>query len=176
MSYQTQQPGYYQTPPPGQPYPPPQQPVCTIPNRFESCSPRRGTVANTCNHRCTTPPRPPHQRPNPRRTGDVWQLGEFLHLRGNWMTTNAMDTVWRRCAAVGYAERRASAVLIVLIVAVKHSNGLHTTQFRYRYTNAFVTFSLFVGSRRYMHNWKKGGTWYRRYTFNNLLPSTLAKR
>jgi hypothetical protein len=30
MSYQTQQPGYYQTPPPGQPYPPPQQPVRTI--------------------------------------------------------------------------------------------------------------------------------------------------
>jgi hypothetical protein len=139
-------------------------------------------VANTCNHRCTTRPPPPHHRPNPRKTGDVWQLGEFLHLRRNRMTANAMDTVWRRCAAVGYAERRASAVLIVLIVAVKHSNGSQTyytisIPIHKRFCYFFLCLSSHVD--RFIIGRKerrRGGMGYRQYAFNNLLPSTLAKR
>jgi hypothetical protein len=121
MSYQQQpQPGYY-GPPPGQggQYPPPQQQV-----RLQRIFLRKWmVVADKIRHRCTTPKARRRRRKNRRRTGDVWLLGEFLRAFPNYKGANSltMRLVWRRCAAVGCVERRASAVLTASIAAVKKS-------------------------------------------------------
>lgn len=68
--------------------------------------------------RCNTPRPRPRQPKNLRKTGDVWQLGEFNPFFPVRAVANGIE-VWRPCAAVGCAARRANVVWIVLIVAVK---------------------------------------------------------